>query len=814
MSQYRYDFEVKPQANSKAIVSGQYWRFTVLSDGLLRYEWSEDASFEDRASIFAINRDLPVPEYQRWEKDGYLNIKTSRFHLVYNKAPFSASSLLVRVSGGLTRHHSEWRFGQPADGLGGTARTLDNADGRIALGPGVISDRGYAVIDDSKTTLFDGKGWVASRKSGETIDGYLFAYGHDYRQAIKALYTLSGNQPLLPRWSLGNWWSRYHAYTAKEYTILMDKFKNEGIPFNVAVVDMDWHWVNAQRVKDAGMSGWTGYSWDTTLFPDPKAFCQSLHDRNLKITLNDHPADGIASYEDAYKEMAKALGHDTSNGEPIDFDPTDQKFFDAYFDILHRRLEKDGCDFWWVDWQSGPYSRIEGIDPLWMLNHYHFLDNKVQDKNAPLIFSRYAGPGSHRYPIGFSGDTITSWNSLNFQPEFTATASNIGYGWWSHDIGGHMFGYRNDELVARWVQLGVFSPIMRLHSTASMWMSKEPWLYGTDTERAMKEMLRFRHRLIPYLHTMNFRAATEGEPIVQPLYWDWQSKHAYDFKNQFSFGSELLVAPITSPQDPDTRLGRVEAWLPPGRYVDIFNGLVYDGDKIVHLHRRLNRIPVFGSPGTILPLDHDEVPNNGSFNPENLELIIIVGKDKKFTLIEDDSNGHAGTIEFTITFNQEDGTLHIGAAPLATPAKRRWWLRFVACDINQSNLSISNDGSVVHPDSFQRQANGTVIALGTIATKAGVTVHIGKNPQLRIADTESWIKSVLMDAQVEFEVKRKIWDIVEQRGVTRVNKASQLEVLEMPAGLRGAVMEALLADSREGPLDMMAREKPVEKSDW
>ena len=87
------------------------------------------------------------------------------------------------------------------------------------------------------------------------------------------------------------------------------------------------------------------------------------------------------------------------------------------------------------------------------------------------------GPGSHRYPVGFSGDTHITWDSLAFQPYFTATASNIGYGWWSHDIGGHWYGSRDDDLTVRWVQLGVFSPIMRLHSTLHPFIRKEPWTF-------------------------------------------------------------------------------------------------------------------------------------------------------------------------------------------------------------------------------------------------------------------------------------------------------------------------------------------------
>lgn len=134
-----------------------------------------------------------------------------------------------------------------------------------------------------------------------------------------------------------------------------------------------------------------------------------------------------------------------------------------------------GVDFWWIDWQQGTKSKMKGLDPLWLLNHYHMLDIN-RDGNNSVILSRYAGMGSHRYPLGFSGDTVVCWKSLDFQPYFTALASNAGYTWWSHDIGGHMFGKGDNELYLRWLQFGVFSPINRLHSS-NKGMSKEPWNY-------------------------------------------------------------------------------------------------------------------------------------------------------------------------------------------------------------------------------------------------------------------------------------------------------------------------------------------------
>ena len=791
--QARRDFPTRPQAQQKCIITGPKYRFTILTDGLLRYEWAPDSKFEDRASTFAINRDLPAPQFTSHEKDGFLYIRTKRFHFVYDKKNFSPNGFHMRALSGISDHKSEWRYGEHVYGLGGTARTLDDVDGRIELEPGVIARNGIAVIDDSKTMLFDETGWVAPRQEGEgRVDGYVFVYGHDYREAIQAFYALSGPQPLLPRWALGNWWSRYYAYEAAEYVALMDKFEEKQVPLSVAVIDMDWHVVNDERVKAAGVSGWTGYTWNEKLFPNPKSFCKALHDRGFKITLNDHPADGIACYEDLYEEIAKALGHDTNHKDPIDFDLTDPKFFDAYFDILHRKVEDDGCDFWWIDWQSGPYSRINGVDPLWMLNHYHFLDNKAYPEATPLIFSRYAGPGSHRYPVGFSGDTIVTWESLDFQPEFTATSSNIGYGWWSHDIGGHMGGYRSDELTARWVQLGVFSPVMRLHSSLSMWQSKEPWLYGNECESIMIEMLRFRHKLLPYLYTMNVRAARAGEQLVQPLYWDWpKNDHAYQFKNQFYFGSELLVTPITKPRDPATRLAGTRGWLPPGRFVDIFTGTVYEGDRILSFYRRLDQYPTLAPHGAIIPLDASPAPANGGNNPEAFRVIVVVGSSNRFTIIEDGKDDVA-SVEIPISFDQESGSIRIGpASSAASPSARGWTLDLIGYELNEDKISATGNESLVLD--VKKSPQGVSLKIDSHPLDKEILVQIGEKPQLRKNDVKDLIYSIIMDAQISFELKDQIWDAVTAK-VPQVVQASRVEAIGLEEAIRAPVLELLLAD--------------------
>lgn len=299
---------------------------------------------------------------------------------------------------------------------------------------------------------------------------------------------------------------------------------------------------------------------------------------------------------------------------------------------------------------------MSGLDPLWSLNHYHYLDNAAKadgTEGRPLILSRYAGLGSHRYPLGFSGDTSVLWQSLDYQPYFTATAANIGYTWWSHDIGGHMFGVKDYELYLRWLQLGVFSPINRLHSTSNELQGKEPWKFDKSVERIATDFLRLRHKLLPYTYTMNYLTYGEGRAICEPMYYSHpDAPEAYDVKNQYMFGSELMVCPITAKSDKKTHLAKVKAWLPKGRWTDIFTGYVYEGGRNLELYRDNSSIPVLAKAGAIIPLGLSE--GNDSSNPTDLELWIYRGNGN-FTMYEDrGDNSYVDSYALT-RFEQAEG---------------------------------------------------------------------------------------------------------------------------------------------------------------
>jgi alpha-glucosidase (family GH31 glycosyl hydrolase) len=759
-----------PHADPAAVVQGDRWRITVLTAGLLRLEWADDRRFEDRASTFALHRDLPVPEFEVVDGEGAVEIVTDRVRLTYDRRPFSPAGLSAQVRGNVSNYRSVWRFGEPVRDLGGTTRTLDNVDGRAPLQPGIVSRFGISALDDSESFVFEDDGWVSPRDGGR-IDLYLFAYGNDYEEALKAFYAVSGAQPVLPRWALGNWWSRYHRYSADSYLELLDRFEAEDLPFSVAVIDMDWHRVDS--VPERYGSGWTGYSWERSLFPDPHAFLAEVHRRGLRTTLNVHPADGVRAFEDAYPAMAEALGRDPGGEAPVAFDITDPAFLKAYLEVVHHPLEDEGVDFWWLDWQQGSYSRIAGIDPLWMLNHFHYLDSGREGRR-PLTFSRYAGPGSHRYPVGFSGDAVISWDSLAFQPEFTATASNIGYGWWSHDIGGHLFGVRDDELATRWVQLGVFSPILRLHSSSNPFLVKEPWKYPRESRDAMSAALRFRHRLVPYLHTMNHRASVEGIPLVRPMYHlAPRDPRAYTVPNQFAFGSELIVAPITAPRDGVTLRGEVRAWLPPGAWIDLFTGTAYDGDREIDLHRDGRSIPALLRAGGILPLAAGD-DLDATRNPKRLELLVAPGADGPFTLIEDDGTGATPqdipTARTTIAWDQAAGTLTIGAAEDPhgiLPATRTWTVRFLG---------------VEHP--------GETVADASTGEPVTVRADVADGPLT--ANRSDALFEVLNAAQFGHEAKAAAWRTLTSDLPPHAMLA-ELHAQELPRELIGALSELLTA---------------------
>jgi alpha-glucosidase (family GH31 glycosyl hydrolase) len=771
-----------PVASINAIVQIGTVRFTIITERLIRIEHDPQGNFEDQASQAIWYRNQPVPTYQLHETDEELIIGTAYLRLTYKKGGDSLTSQNLTIH--VKETNTDWHFGdRDYSNLLGTGRTLDEADGEIRLEPGLISRKGWAVLDDSQSLVFNENGWIVARdsvagRSPEIVDIYFFGYGNDYLSCIQEYCKIAGKVPLLPRWVLGNWWSRFWAFSAESLIGLMNEFTQRDVPLSVCIIDMDWH------ITDTGnaSSGWTGYTWNNDLFPDPEALIPWLHENQLKTALNLHPADGIHPHEEDYEEMAAAMDIDPASEQPVAFDIADPEFAKHYFSILHHpKEEKEGIDFWWMDWQQGvrvkdskhPDSKF--IDPLWWLNHLHFYDLQRDGQKRGFIFSRWGGFGNHRYPIGFSGDTVVSWETLAFQPYFTATASNVAYSWWSHDIGGHMGGKESGELYTRWVQFGVFSPIFRLHCTKNPYQDRTPWSFGKEVETIVSDYMRLRHRLIPYIYSMSWRNHQHDIPFILPMYYhDPDREEAYYARNQYYFGSELMVSPYVSPKDKDTNLASTTIWLPPGTWFDYFSGQKFDGNRHITVYGNLSEIPVFAPAGAIIPKDKQDGWGAGLQNPTALEIDVFIGESNSFEFFEDDGDSIAyqqgAYAVTTLTQDFDEDTFTFKIAPPSgdisvLPARRNLTINIFGVNDQFTTSVLVNDKPI--PARFTYDPHKEMLSINSIECSPKDSVSLisevtGKlsTSDRRIELLKEFLKEAYMDSWIKVGIDTQLANIL------------------------------------------------------
>ncbi len=636
-----------PIADPRAVVTAGNARFTILTPQLVRLEWSQERVFVDYSSFVFVNRRLPVPRFAQAIEGDTLVLRTDSLevHYVKSTAGFSADNLSIVFQMNGTK--KVWRPGMDDSGnLRGTTRTLDGVKGSTPLEEGLLSRDGWTVVDDSKRPLLDNSTWpwVMARPDTNDQDWYFFGYGHGYKRELNDFTKVAGKIPMPPRFAFGTWWSRYWAYTDEEFKDLVRQFHAHDVPLDVLVVDMDWHltfdmrWSKDVRDQAGERLGWTGYTWDPNYFPDPEGFLHWCHDQGLKTTLNIHPASGIQPHERVYPKMALAMGIDPATKKYVPFDITNKKFATNYLDIVMHGLQKQGIDFFWLDWQQWSTTAIPGVTPTWWLNYVFFTDMEREGKARPLLFHRWGGLGNHRYQIGFSGDVISVWPSLAFQPYFTATAANVGFGYWSHDIGGHITGVVSPELYTRWIQFGVFSPILRTHTTKNPNAERRIWAYPVDDYMRMRDAFLLRYTLIPYIYTESRRAFDTGVSLCHPLYYDYpEMSEAYSSPQEYLFGDQMLVAPVASPISPDSLLAPQTIWVPPGDWFEWFTGKRLHGPALVDRHYALDEIPVFLKAGAVIPME-PKISHTGEKPVDPLILAIAPGDTGSTLVYEDEGN--------------------------------------------------------------------------------------------------------------------------------------------------------------------------------
>ena len=687
-----------PKADPKAEVVFGKARFTVLGSRLVRMEWSEDGRFEDRATLGIVNRNMPVPPFTVKRSGKKLTIRTSDLILRYTGDDrFDKSNLSVTftMSGQTSKDKVKtitWHPGLDDSGnLLGTVRTLDGCDGtkvNRANDPydkGVVSRDGWAIIDESSRQVFvpedtEWKNWVTNREPGERQDLYIFAYGHDYKSAVSDFTKIGGRIPLPPKFAFGYWWCRFWQYSDFEFVGLGKEIRSLNIPIDVMVLDMDWHETWSLRRHDTPKDeygqriGWTGYTWQKKLFPNPANCLQDLHNLGLKTTLNLHPASGIQPYEEPYDRFVKDYLSRTSDYDgpegyikadgskaSVPFRIDDENWADAYFNSVIHPLEKQGVDFWWLDWQQWKESKYTpGLSNTFWLNYTFFNDMVRQSESQgiyarrPMIYHRWGGLGSHRYQIGFSGDCLASWKVLGYLPYFTATASNVGYGYWGHDIGGHLqpkgVTETDPELYTRWLQSGVFTPIFKTHSTKDLTMEKRFWVFPEYFD-AMRGAIRLRYDLSPYIYTAARQTYDTGISMCRPLYYDYaEDDESYEWKEEYMFGDNILATTVCSPVDKTTGLAKRGMWFPEGNdWYDVATGTMIKGGQRDTLRYTIDENPYYIKAGAVIPMAGASIRSLQEKSNE-LRLFIAPGDGTSSVAVyEDDGTSQAYTEEFATT---------------------------------------------------------------------------------------------------------------------------------------------------------------------
>ncbi|KAH3744843.1 Oligosaccharide 4-alpha-D-glucosyltransferase [Pelomyxa schiedti] len=504
----------------------------------------------------------------------------------------------------------------------------------------VGSDEGISYAESNGYILaFDDIGWIyTSPPAKQYQDTYFFGYENNFKTALTDFMLITA--------------LKYYAYTDDDYrNDLIPMFRSEKVPLDVLSIDTDWKSPNT----------WDGWEWNSALFPDPDDFISWADSEGLVLNLNVHPS--IVTDDPKYSECSAITG------DTLKTDTDGKKCFDwsiynhteAFFWLM-QPFEQEGIRFWWNDWccECQGVSNMAGLPADCWLNflYKYDVDQKglrgfSMSRIGAALGSSFAPGGAwseHRSSMHFTGDTYDTWDMLSFEAYVTPRESAIGVPYVTHDIGSHLGTHLADDLYLRWVQLGSFQPIFRLHSQPEG--ERLPWEYPPVQTQA-EDMMRLRHSLLPYTYTTAWQAATTGLPMNRPLFLEYPGyTAAYSYSHEFMFGDSLLVAPVlTSGMDEVS----TELWLPPGVWFNWFDSSCtpMTGPAVVTVVSTLDDMPLFARKGCIIPMesysDWDPLPAN----VDPLVLRIFSGENSTFTMYEDGGDGQEWqTGAYSTTFLQ------------------------------------------------------------------------------------------------------------------------------------------------------------------
>ena len=781
-SHFRVDYAngvSKPQC----VFRGQFYRVTILSDLLVRLEYSEEGYFEDRPTLFASNRNFPIPQMKVDQNEKILDITTKYFNLRYVKEkPFTANKFgldngVLKIK--LVDSSNEWYYGHAeARNYGGIIanfdRTIDASDlntgnplqqvkGKVGelfqKTKGLYSADGFVSIDDSNTNFISEDGSIVFNDKNR-VDLYVFLYNRDFGNCLYSYFLLTGMPPMIPRYALGIWWNKNDVYTLTDVQRVVEDFSHYQIPLSILLLGDNWHMKDKNHLERFN----SGFTFNRDLFPKPSELVEYVHKKGLRLGLSLDPSEGIHPHEPMFEEMAKIIG--INDKQTIPFNVFDKNLMIGYFAFLIHPLYEIGVDFFWIN-----YRHLQDKMSQSILTYYQFTDYKIRPNVRPLLLARPSSFAPHKYSVHYSGETQVSWNVLKNLPYFNSTTSNLGLSWWSHDIGGYKDGIEDEELYVRYVQLGTYSPIFRFSAKYGKYYKREPWKWDIKTQSIVKEYCQMRHRLIPYLYSEGYKYHKIGLPLIQPLYYLYPSIYdEVDFRNEYFFGTELFVSPIIKQKDTVMNRTVENIFLPEGTWYDFKTGKKFLGDKRYIVFYKDEDYPVFAKSGTIVPLAVIDSNNLSNIDaPLTMEIHVFPGKSNIYDLYEDDgvSNDYLeGKYLMTrIDYNYLENNYTLIIRPIEgvlgiVPERRNYRIRFRntrrADDviIYLDNERIDNY-SYVEDNDFIVEVNGVLTSKQLTINCKGKDIEIDA---VRIINED--IDSIISDLQVKTTLKEEISKII------------------------------------------------------
>ena len=584
------------------IVLGKKYRISILTDRLVRLEYSENGIFEDRPTSRVIFRNFDKVNYTTSTSETLIQITTSYLTINYvMEKSFEGSKITPGNTLKITLNNTDrsWYYHHPeARNFGTINYSLDDYKGKLKLSKGLYSTDGFAYIDDSDSLVLNSNGNFVSRTNKE-MDLYVFVYRKDLGLCLRDYYQLTGQPQLIPRYALGNWWFKNEQYNNIKIAKTITKFKEAQIPISVFMLGNKWH------------SSSDPTSFDQRII-NPMELKQILTKNNIKLGLTIDPSTKIEKDAPTYQTFSSLLKEENPS-----FIPVDNNKINTYSNYVILNLLANGVDAFNVD-----YNNLNDKITLSLFNHYHYAIDSLKFNRRSLVLTRNHNIAIHRYGIINTGRTTVDWETLSILPLYNASASNMGISYIANAIGGFYKGIEDFELYIRYIQFGTFSPLLVLASDGGRYYRREPWRFSTSKEEIIKKYLTLRNKLIPYIYTEAYIYHKNGSPIVQPLYYKYPK--IYDeplYINQYFFGSQFLICPITKPKNKIMNRVVQRIFIPEGTWYEFESGKKYLGNKYYMSFYKDDDYPVFCKEGSIIVMSLDFDTNN----PKNLEVDIFPG---------------------------------------------------------------------------------------------------------------------------------------------------------------------------------------------